>query len=210
MKKFNRLFLLIVLFSSSYSYAQKFTSFSEDSVKFVKELDFYFQDNTANKDDAEKFVKNFEKFWKTPEFKKEYKDYVYKTCNKMLIKKMKPYPFFQDYLISVANFINSKKEFSDFESWQKTIEKILAAKGVKSYDQFLEMSLNLFESNIFYKTPSYTWGTIEGEYKFEFESCAPKPGSSAFKELIKVFNFACVAASALAAKSPMVTLRFKP
>jgi hypothetical protein len=103
--------IIISLFSLN-SFSQKTTAFSTDSVKFIKELDKYFQDNSANKDDAAAFIENLGKFWKTPAYTNVYKNYVYATSNKMLEKKLKPYPYFQNYLIAVANFINSKRATS--------------------------------------------------------------------------------------------------
>jgi len=161
------LFLLSFVFTAN---AQKFTSFSEDSIKFVKELDTYFQENTPNKEEAKKFTDDFAKFWKTPDFTNAYKDYVYRTCNKMLSKRMKPYPFFRDYLVAVANYIDNAKEFKGFESWQVCIEKGLNTKNTKAYGELLETSLNLFENNVFYKSTAFEWLTQQGEYKFEYDS----------------------------------------
>ncbi|HEY1040773.1 MAG TPA: hypothetical protein VGF30_15265, partial [Bacteroidia bacterium] len=51
-------------------------------------------------------------------------------------------------------------------------EKALTNKNTKALSEFLETSLNLFESNIFYKSNSYDWYTEQGEYKFEYDSVA--------------------------------------
>src|ERR1700761_7889250 len=90
--------LIIISLFSLNAFSQKITAFSADSVKFIKELDSYFQTNSANKDDATAFVENLGKFWRTPAYSRFYKDYVYATANKMLDKKLKPYPYFQNYL----------------------------------------------------------------------------------------------------------------
>ena len=88
-----RVFFLVFLCSCAFkSKAQKVTIFIEDSVKFIKELDIYFQDYSTNKEEAAQFVKDFSKFWADTVFINKYKDYVYITCNKMLLKKMRPYP----------------------------------------------------------------------------------------------------------------------
>ncbi len=164
------LFSILLFLFCGKLFSQKLTEFTTDSSKFVKELNEFFQEGSADKDEAEKFIRDFGKFWKTPEFSSQYKKYVYKTCNAMLTKRLKPNPYFRDYLVSVANFINSKKDFDNFESWQLCIGKILGGKGTKAYAEFLEMSLSLFESNIFYKSPSYNWYTHQDNYKFDYDS----------------------------------------
>lgn len=169
MKKYLVILLALVAFTSK---AQKFSSFSEDSIKYVKELEAYFQDNSANKDEAKKFTDDFAKFWKTPAFEKQYKDNVYLISNKMLLKKLKPYPFFHDYLVAVANYIDGDKTYQGFASWQVCLEKALVNKNTKALGEFLETSLNLFESNTFYKSNSFDWYTEQGEYKFEYDSVA--------------------------------------
>ena len=160
-------FFLLVSFISV---AQKITSFTPDSIKFLKELDKYFQDNSANKDDASAFIEKLSKFWKTPAYINVYKSYVYATSNKMLEKKLKPYPYFQNYLIAVANFINSKQNVAIFDEWQALLDKIITkTKSPKPFNDFLEMSDNVFESGMFYKTASCQWYT-NGNYKFDYDS----------------------------------------
>jgi hypothetical protein len=167
----NIIFLLFgLLLSSGAVLAQKLIEFTPDSVKFIKELDQYFQAGSADKKEAADFVNEFEKAWKDPVFKLQYKEYVYKTCNKFLDKKLKPNPYFKDYLTAIVSFIDAKQEFSSFENWQTCIEKTLKGKGMKAIGDFLEMSLSLFETNTFYKSPTYNWYTLEKNYKFEYDS----------------------------------------
>ena len=150
--------------------AQKLTQFSTDSVKFIKELNEFFIDNSANKKDAEEFITNFGKFWKTPVFETKYRQAVYKTCNAMLQRKLKPYPNFVSYLNAVSNCIISKQDQSVFNNWQTCIDKIFAAKNLKSFANFLEMSENIFSNNVFYKSPTYTYRSQQSKFTFEFDS----------------------------------------
>lgn len=165
-----KIFFLAFFAFSFTAFSQKITAFTPDSVKFIKELDDYFQANSANKDDANAFIDNLEKFWKTPAYSTFYKNYVYATSNKMLEKKLKPYPYFQDYLIAVANFIKSGQPKENFENWQQLLDKVISkGKSPKPYGDFLEMSDNVFERGVFYKSPSYEW-YAKGDYKFDFDS----------------------------------------
>ncbi|HXB38893.1 MAG TPA: hypothetical protein VNZ49_00030 [Bacteroidia bacterium] len=165
-----RILLAALFFFSLSAFSQKITSFSADTLKFIKELDAYFQEGSANKEDAAKFIDNFKKFWQSAAFSKGYKDYVYGTCNALLEKKLKPYPYFQNYLLAVANFISSKQNYDNFESWQTVLEKVLKSKNPKPIDNFLDMSVNLFEDGVFYKSPSFEWYTADPVYKFDYDS----------------------------------------
>ena len=98
--------------------AQKNVLFTSDSVKFIKELNDYFYDFSANKKDAEEYMIGFTKMWKSPEFSSIYKQSMYKTCNTMLQRKLKPFPYFIGYMNAVVNCIESKQERALFENWQ--------------------------------------------------------------------------------------------
>ena len=69
-------FLLVsfLLFFVNIINAQKLTQFSTDSVKFIKELNEFFIDNSANKKVAEEYMVTFGKFWKSPDFETKYKN----------------------------------------------------------------------------------------------------------------------------------------
>ena len=150
--------------------AQKTTQFTSDSVKFIKELNEFFIDNSANKKDAEEYMVAFGKFWKSPDFESKYRQAVYKTCNAMLQRKLKPYPNFINYLNAVSNCIITKQDQSVFNNWQTCIDKIFASKNLKSFTNFLEMSENIFSNNIFYKSPTYSYRSLQNNFTFEFDS----------------------------------------
>jgi len=160
----------ILLTTIQFANAQKIAQFSSDSVKFIKELEDYFYDGSANKDIAQEYMKDFRKKWKSPDFSNKYKVAVYKTSNAMLTRKLKPFPYFISYLNSVSNFIESKRESEVFDNWQLCIEKIFTAKNLKNFSEYLEMSENIFANNIFYKSATYIYKSNSPKYKFEFDS----------------------------------------
>lgn len=172
-------FFSLLLFLSQFGFAQKLTEFSKDSVKFIKELNEYFYDFSANKKDAEDYISDFQKIWKTPAFAPKYRAAVYRTSNAMLQRKLKPYPYFISYLNAVVSFIDSKQNPAVFDNWQVCIEKMFNAKNLKSYGDYLEMSENIFANNVFYKSPTYAYRSEQPNYKFEFDS-VPKVVFSTF------------------------------
>jgi hypothetical protein len=163
-------FIAFVLFFSNTIKAQKLTQFSSDSVKFIKELNEYFIEFSANKEIAHDYMSAFSKEWKSPNFASNYRQAVYKTSNAMLQRKLKPYPFFMNYLNTVVNCIKSGQESQVFENWQKCIEKIFASKNLKSFTNYLEMSETIFLNNAFYNSPTYAYKSQTANFKFEFDS----------------------------------------
>ncbi|TRU43984.1 MAG: hypothetical protein EWV49_21660, partial [Microcystis aeruginosa Ma_QC_Ch_20071001_S25] len=160
----------ILILATHFVNAQKLTQFSSDSVKYIKELNEYFYDFSANKQSAEEYILNFQKIWKSPDFSSKYRAAVYKTSNAMLQRKLKPFPYFISYLNAVVNFIGSKQNPEVFDNWQLCIEKIFNSKNLKNYGEYLEMSENIFSNNVFYKSPTYSYRSVETNYKFEFDS----------------------------------------
>lgn len=163
-------FVSLLILATHFANAQKLTQFSADSVKYIKELNEYFYDFSANKQSAEEYILNFSKIWKSPDFSSKYRAAVYKTSNAMLQRKLKPYPYFISYLNAVVNFIESKQNPEVFDNWQLCIEKIFNSKNLKNYGEYLEMSENIFSNNVFYKSPTYSYRSVETNYKFEFDS----------------------------------------
>lgn len=164
------IYFLVFIAATHFANAQKTTQFSSDSIKYIKELNEYFYDNSANKQSAEEYVLNFQKIWKSPDFSSKYRAAVYKTSNAMLQRKLKPFPYFMNYLSAVVNFIDSKQNPEVFDNWQLCIEKIFNSKNLKNFGQYLEMSENIFYDNVFYKSPTYSYKSVETNYKFEFDS----------------------------------------
>jgi hypothetical protein len=150
--------------------AQKSNQFANDTIKFTRDLTVYFLDNVARKDEAQEYMKNFEKLWNENKIAGYYKEISIKTANAMLAKRMKPYPFFYGYFNSLINSLNSRQSVEDFEDWQACVNKILASKSNRGAQEFFDMSENMFKNNVFYKTPSYTYYSIENNFKFEYDS----------------------------------------
>ena len=165
-------FLLFIAFTCSFftGKAQKVTMFSSDTSKFTKELGQYFYENSANKETAADYMRKFEKLWKENVIAGYYKDVIIETSNAMLAKRMKPHPYFYGYLNTVINAIQAQQLGENFDNWQSCVNKILTGKSMRGVQDFFDMSENIFKQNIFYKTPSYSYYSVEPNYKFEYDS----------------------------------------
>jgi hypothetical protein len=159
-----------ILFSSLSANAQKLTQFSTDTAKFTKDLSLYFMENSANKEQAADYIRKFDKLWKENVIAGYFKEICMETANTMLAKRMKPYPFFYGYLNTVINAIEARQTGENFENWQGCVNRILAGKSNRGVQDFFDMSENIFKNNVFYKTPSYRYYSVEANYRFEYDS----------------------------------------
>ena len=162
-----KIFLLLFVCLNLGIYAQRFTA---DSVRFIKDLDDFFQEFSSDKKEASKWVEDFKAYWKKPQFSSVYKESVYRVCNQMASKKFKPTPFFKDYLTAVSNFIDNKFPYEKFGNWTGVLEKMLTGKNNKITEGFLEMSTHLFTNYCFYKSSAFEWRTDNTNFRFEYDT----------------------------------------
>ncbi|MDI1355985.1 MAG: hypothetical protein PSX36_13775 [bacterium] len=146
------------------------TQFSTDTTKFTKDLTQYFLENSANKETAAEYMQNFDKLWRENTISGFFKEITMQTANTMLGKRMKPYPYFYGYLNTVINAIASKNIYGTFENWQGCVDKILSGKSNRGVQDFFDMSENIFRNNVFYKTPSYSYRSVEPNFRFEYDT----------------------------------------
>lgn len=149
---------------------QKVTQFSTDTTKFTRDLNQYFLDNSANKETAASYVRDLEKLWKENVISGYYKEIIMQTANTMLSKRMKPYPYFIGYINTVVNAIQANQSDENFQDWQACVEKLLKSKSLRGAQDFFDMSENIFKNNVFYKTPSYRYYSLEPNYRFIYDS----------------------------------------
>ncbi|MBS1652023.1 MAG: hypothetical protein JSU07_08455 [Bacteroidetes bacterium] len=162
--------LSLIIFFGIAVKAQKITQFSNDTNEFIRDLGFYFVDNSVNKENASTYIKAFEKQWNENIIAGYYKEISIKSANELLAKKFKPYPYFYSYFNTLVTAIQNKLPAENFENWQNCVDKLLKGKSNKGISEFLDMSENIFKNNIFYKTPSYAYYSLQSNYLFEYDS----------------------------------------
>ena len=159
-------FILITFFSLGKTDAQTIKSFTADSLEFVKEMELFL--TTARQKEGKSFMKEFTPAFHAGIFSENDKQRIYKTCNLMLQKKMRPFPEFKDYLTAVVNFTETNQTEESYEAWQKILEKIILNSRTKVFTEFLETSEELFRFNILYRSPSVIWASSNDNYQFDY------------------------------------------
>lgn len=165
-----KLLFLIITLSFFKLNAQKKEQFSNDTAKFISDLNIYFIDNTGSRMEAENYMRDFIAKWEGNYVAGYFKEIIIKTSNMMAAKRLKPNPFFLSYFNIVYNYIESKQPIENFEDYQKCAEKMLGSKINKNIQDFFTLGENAFKSNILYSSPSYIYYTLEHNYKFVYDS----------------------------------------
>ncbi len=165
-----KIILLFFCFISFLSFSQKKDQLSNDTLKFLSDLNLYFIDNTGSRIEAEGYMKDFTAKWEQNYVAGYFKEIIIKTSNLMANKRLKPNPFFLSYFNIIYNYIESKQPIENFEKYQKCAEKIMTSKINKNIQDFFALGENAFKSNIFYKSPSYVYYVLEQNYTFEYDS----------------------------------------
>jgi hypothetical protein len=166
-------FLLFVsIFSVQKAFAQlnPIKQFSEDPLKFPEEVKTMFEATTMDKKELKEYMEAFLLIWNSPDYTANLKKATYDCFNLMVKRKIRILPEYKSYLNSVMNFATSKQSEDNFMSWQECINKILGAKILKNYSDYLQMSENLFATNTFYKSAVVEYGSNNNKYIFEYDS----------------------------------------
>ena len=169
--KFQKQFLsFTLLLFSLFGYSQKGNQLSNDTLKFISDLNNYFIENTSNRLEAETYMRTFTERWEQNYISGYYKEATIKACNLMAVKKLKPNPYIIGYFAALYACLEKEIPGEKFENWQLCLEKILAKKGIGGVKEMITMGENMFKYNAFYKTPSYVYYSYQPNYKFEFDT----------------------------------------
>jgi len=104
---------------------------------------------------------------KNNSFPEKYYTQMVNTCNLLESKKLKAYPDVFNYVFSVYNFVKTKQPESSFAAWHASVDKLLDAKNIKKFTDFIETSAGFFSDNKIMDGPNAAWYAY-GNYTFEF------------------------------------------
>ena len=159
-----------IVFSLLSVYAQKnFFSFSQDTIKFPKEVEDYFYANTGNKKEAEVFLEDFSKRWKSNQLAGFYKQNIIETSNLFVQKKLKPYPYFVKYYRIIYDMVENQVPKNVFDNFYSVFGKALNNRNIRHLQDILEMCENLYKDHTFYAA-SFLFKTQTPDFVLEFDS----------------------------------------
>ena len=143
--KFTKVITLLCLFTLGLSFvgkSQTIKSFTPDSITYLEEMTTFFE--SADKKRGKKFIEEFTLVWHGGKLTEKQRDGVYRMSNAMLKKRMRPYPQFEKYLFSIMSFVRSGQSAASFNTWQETLEKLVAGRKKKDFENYITISSDLF------------------------------------------------------------------
>lgn len=173
MKKLYLLFVFcsLMLLDLQVVFSQAPDKFSKQPDKFLEEMILFFEDvNKKDKKKSKDFMEFFIEEWVSGKFSAVHKEHMYSICNLMLKDKMRAFPHFYEYLTTVISSINSGQNDNNFETWHKSLVRILIQSNSRQFLSYLEISKNLFTSNVLYSSRATTWKSSNNNYYFEFDT----------------------------------------
>lgn len=156
-------FFVCVFLLGTGAFAQ---SFSQDRAKFVKEFEKSLND--YGKGDFKDFAKTDlpKMLLESTEFPADYFKKMVETCNLMETKRISPYPEIYNYVFSVYSFIKSKQSSASYTAWHSSVDKMLDAKNIKKFEDFIGFSSLFFSRKIIGDNANFDWYYIGGTYEF--------------------------------------------
>ncbi|MDD3877337.1 MAG: hypothetical protein PHT69_12005 [Bacteroidales bacterium] len=168
MKKFLLLCLPILLLSSHLR-AQRTTNFPTEHVAFFTELTAFFEsveDRDARRT-GKLLIEAFTPVWTN--FNEAKKNIVIANCNRMIDRKMRPFPQFETYLTTLINFSNSNQPDNNFVVFHNVLEELINRSRGRHFMGFLDFCKSLFSENALYSSPTTKWTSDNAVMEFKVE-----------------------------------------
>lgn len=151
-----RFFLIsIILCVSVLTYAQRFTSFSNDPTKTVEEMkEFYASVPKDRQKEAKEILEQFELMW-TTRMDADNQEVFITEANKMVKKKHRPIPHFQSFIRTYDIFLQSQYA-GEYETWQKILDYHIS-KSSTFFQEKMELYARFFQDNIMNQGDNVKW-----------------------------------------------------
>ena len=165
----NALFLIILFLGlNSLNNSLFAQNFPEDREKFIKQFEKVL--STFIKKEQKDFIKDELEpmLLETKDFSDTYFKKMVETSNLMETKKLKYYPAIYNYVFSVYSFVKNKQSNASFTAWHSSVDKLLDARNINKFEDFIELSASFFSKSILAENPSFIWLYRGGTYVFEY------------------------------------------
>jgi hypothetical protein len=160
---------LILSFSSFGQKKGKLKEFSKEFPVFITELDDFMtaSDNSELKSTFKAFNKASTSFSPTDQ------STIIEIANKMLAKRLKPKPHFNDFLKSLIVVNKHTYAKNVFSEWLAVIDEIIKNSTTKKLLLFCAFTTNLVQENTLRSSKSAKWIVDSDDYHFSFEMIEP-------------------------------------
>ncbi len=165
-KHMNKIVLLATfVLLSLYSGAQSYPAEREKFVKAFQQM----VSASATSEDMSFIKRQLEPMLlESKDFPDSYFTKMVETANLMESKKLKAYPEIFNYVFSVYSFVKGKQSDASYKAWHSSVDKMLDAKNINKFKDFIEFSAGFFSENTLAKAANSKWMYKGGIYSFEY------------------------------------------
>ena len=162
---------LILIASTSLIQAQVLSSFPTEKDKFLKAVD---QMMKASKSEAlDKTNEEFNKNIKDGSISDAQIQEIITTANVMAPRNLQPFPYYNDFFITINSMVKNKVNADRFSTWLKVCASVTRnqKKGDnKDLTKYLEFSKAMYQYNDIYHSASRSWKTDASNYTLGYEN----------------------------------------
>lgn len=145
--------------------------FNENPGGFVQEMSDWLIEELGKEKQlrlkTENLMERFDTAWNTI-FSLEQQMMVIATTNFMYERKMRPSPHFLNYFETLLLFMKSDQTYQSLVDWDHSLQYI-AGNRYRSFMEYLELTSNLINEGVIYKSGITTWKSRSKNFWFAFE-----------------------------------------
>jgi hypothetical protein len=147
-------------------FSQTKSAFSGDPEKFRTELTAFMGPNLNAEQSAN--LNLFFSRWDSAVFNADIKDKIINVSSQLSSRQMRPVPHFNDFLLALNNFIESKSDTPFFKSWLDGLSEITFNQKFPNdkIDRYFKNSSLLVKENVLYESGSVKWKVKNNTPKF--------------------------------------------
>ena len=176
MFKRSLLITTLLCLSSLYLNAQKLSEFSAVPSEYMEQLKTFMTSNKQKK--MVEAYQAYEAQFKAGLFSDDEFNQLVKTSNAMLLNKMRPSPYFIDYLSALVKVKKLEKGEQQFKDWHLVLDSMLGDiknRKVKPYQSYLKFSNYFFEHGTFREPKvGVNWLGQADDFKLIYEDNKPQ------------------------------------
>ncbi|NNC94880.1 MAG: hypothetical protein HKN92_04910 [Chitinophagales bacterium] len=166
--------LILICSSQAISFAQTVDAFPGEPDKFVQAIQKYLE--ATKRDDCKQTANDFFKAYKGGDIDLHRLNKVNELCQLMIQKKLRAYPYFENYINIILVYENSGHDEAFFNNWHDILKEVFEnqRKGDnKKFQTFLEFSNGLFSKNALYDSQAKSWIVTKPEFVLKYEDEKP-------------------------------------
>ena len=175
-------FIFLVGFSFQ-SYTQKVTKFSKEIDIFLLELDDFL--NKPQNDELKQISKKLSKSFNKNQISLSEQKIIRDISQLMLEYKLKPSPYFRDFLESVLFFSSDEQNKIKLNEWLTVSKNILINSNSRRLLKFCEFSVNFLEKGTLRDSKTLTWSVNSNNFNFKDDNGSP------YVEFNSLFDLKC-------------------